>query len=77
MRGDFGDVRFTERTKDGELFVNPLMALYFCVDAPGLARSNLYLDRLADTVLMRQISSRIEEFRDELPRLRQPRAYPH
>jgi hypothetical protein len=77
VRGDFGDVRFTERTKDGELFVNPLMALYFCVDAVALARRNLYLDRLEDTVLMRQISSRIEEFRDGLPRLRQPRAFPH
>jgi hypothetical protein len=77
VRGDFGDVRFTERTRDSELFVNPLMALYFCVDAVGLARRNLYLDRLADTVLMRQISSRIEDFREALPRLRQPRAYPH
>ncbi|WP_329223263.1 DUF1152 domain-containing protein [Streptomyces sp. NBC_01485] len=77
VRGDFGDVRFTERTRDGKLFVNPLMALYFCVDAVGLARRNLYLDRLADTVLMRQISTRIEEFRDGLPVLRQPRAFPH
>ncbi|WP_406005239.1 DUF1152 domain-containing protein [Streptomyces sp. NBC_00637] len=77
VRGAFGNVRFTERTKDSELFVNPLMALYFCVDAPGLARRNLYLDRLDGTVLMRQISTRIEEFRDGLPRLRQPRAFPH
>ncbi|MEU2284904.1 DUF1152 domain-containing protein [Streptomyces sp. NPDC013178] len=77
VRGDFGDVRFTERTKDSELFVNPLMALYFCVDASALARRNLYLDRIEDTVLMRQISTRIEEFRDGLPRLRQPRAFPH
>lgn len=49
VRGDFGDVRFTERTKDSELFINPLMALYFCVDAPALARRNLYLDRLENT----------------------------
>ncbi len=77
VRGEFGDVRFTERTRGGELFVNPLMALYFCVDADGLARRNLYLDRLSDTVLMRQISSRIEEFRDEVPRPRRPRAFPH
>ncbi|MFC4501629.1 MULTISPECIES: DUF1152 domain-containing protein [Streptomyces] len=77
VRGDFGDVRFTDRTRNSELFVNPLMAVYFCVDAVGLARRNLYLDRLTDTVLMRQISSRIEDFRDELPRLRQPRAFPH
>lgn len=77
VRGDFGDVRFTERTKDSELFINPLMALYFCVDAPALARHNLYLDRLENTTLMRQISSVIAEFRDELPRQRPPRAYPH
>ncbi|MEU1184450.1 DUF1152 domain-containing protein [Streptomyces sp. NPDC005820] len=77
VRGEFGDVRFTERTRNSELFVNPLMSVYFCVDAVGLARRNLYLGRLADTVLMRQISTRIEEFREELPVLRQPRAYPH
>ena len=77
VRGEFGDVRFTERTRNSELFVNPLMSVYFCVDGPALARRNLYLDRIEDTVLMRQISSRIEDFRDELPRLRQPRAFPH
>lgn len=53
------------------------MALYFCVDAPALARRNLYLDRLENTVLMRQISTAIEEFRAGLPRQRPPRAYPH
>lgn len=77
VRGEFGDVRFTERTKGGELFVNPLMSVYFCVDAPVLARHNLYLDRLADTVLLRQISTRVEEFREGLPRLRAPRVFPH
>ncbi|MEU6380731.1 DUF1152 domain-containing protein [Streptomyces sp. NPDC046909] len=77
VRGDFGDVRFTERTRNSELFINPLMSLYFCVDAPALARRNLYLDRLENTALMRQISSAIAGFRDELPRQRPPRAYPH
>jgi hypothetical protein len=77
VRGDFGDVHFTERTRNSELFINPLMALYFCVDAVGLARRNLYPDRLEGTSLTRQISSIIEEFRDDLPRRRQPRAYPH
>lgn len=48
VRGDFGDVQFTERTKGSELFVNPLMALYFSVDAVALAERNLYLDRHAD-----------------------------
>lgn len=77
VRGDFGDVRFTERTRHSELFVNPLMAMYFCVDAVGLAARNLYLDRLERTRLTRQISSIVEEFRDELPRQRPPRTFPH
>ncbi|MFF5014652.1 DUF1152 domain-containing protein [Streptomyces sp. NPDC001165] len=77
VRGDFGDVRFTDRTRDSELFVNPLMSLYFCVDLPALARANLYLDRLEGTMLMRQISSVIAGFREELPRQRAPRAFPH
>ncbi|WP_431959106.1 DUF1152 domain-containing protein [Actinacidiphila sp. bgisy160] len=77
VRGDFGNVRFTERTRNSELFVNPLMAVYFCVDAVGLAARNLYLDRLEQTQLTRQISSIVEEFRDGLPRQRPPRTFPH
>ncbi|MER6693658.1 DUF1152 domain-containing protein, partial [Streptomyces minutiscleroticus] len=77
VRGDFGDVGFTERTRGGELFVNPLMALYFCVDATGLARRNLYLGLLEGTELIRQVASVIAEFRDTLPRQRPPRVFPH
>lgn len=76
VRGLFGDVRFTERTRGGELFVNPLMSLYFAFDLPGLAARCLYLDRIEDTRLMRQIHSRIAEFREETP-TRPPRTFPH
>jgi hypothetical protein len=77
LRGEFGDVRFTRRTAGSELFVNPLMSVYFTVDLDGLARANQYLDRIEDTVLLRQVSARIEVFREELPKRRPPRQYPH
>ncbi|MFD0691845.1 DUF1152 domain-containing protein [Actinomadura fibrosa] len=77
LRGAFGDVRFTERTRGSELFINPLMAVYFAVDLDGLARHNLYLDRIEDTRVIRQISSRIEDFRAGAGRPRPPRQYPH
>ncbi|MFF8827785.1 DUF1152 domain-containing protein [Streptomyces sp. NPDC015131] len=77
VRGSFGDVRFTTRTRGSELFVNPLMALCFTFELEGLARRCLYLNRIEDTHLIRQVSSRIEEFRDELPRQRPPRRIPH
>ncbi|MFJ3925112.1 DUF1152 domain-containing protein [Streptomyces sp. NPDC090022] len=65
VRGAFGDVRFTARTRDSELFINPLMSLCFAFDLKGLAARCLYLDRIEDTHLLRQVSSAIAEFRDE------------
>ncbi|SCG64697.1 DUF1152 domain-containing protein [Micromonospora humi] len=75
--GAFGDVRFSRRTGRGDLFVNPLMAIYFTVDLDKLAARCLYLDRIENTVGRRQVVSRIAAFREELGRARIPRAYPH
>ena len=77
LTGRFGDVRFTERTKHSTLFVNPLMTLYFGATVEALAAEHLYLDRIEHTVLTRQISTAVEEFRDGLPRQRPPRQFPH
>ncbi|MCX4749474.1 DUF1152 domain-containing protein [Kitasatospora sp. NBC_01287] len=77
LRGGFGDVHFTTRTRGSKLFINPLMAVYFAVTVAGLAGQHRYLDRLERTVVLRQVASIIEECRDELPRQRPPRAFPH
>ncbi|MFC8721962.1 DUF1152 domain-containing protein [Kitasatospora sp. NPDC057198] len=77
LRGEFGDVRFTERTRGSTLFVNPLMTLYFGATVEALAARNLYLDRLEHTVLLGQVASAIARFQDALPRQRPPRAFPH
>ncbi|GAB2917336.1 DUF1152 domain-containing protein [Micromonospora polyrhachis] len=75
-RGECGDYQFTSRTRGSTLFVNPLMAIYFTVDLAALARRSLYLDRLEHTVGMRQVSLRIEQFREEISP-RAPRVFPH
>ncbi|GAA2457198.1 DUF1152 domain-containing protein [Streptomyces lavendulocolor] len=77
VQGSFGDVRFTSRTRGSELFINPLMGIYFAFELEGLARRCLYLDRIEDTHLIRQVSNRVEAFRDELPRQRPARRIPH
>lgn len=77
VQGSFGDVQFTERTRGSELFINPLMSLCFAFELKGLAARCLYLDRIEHTHLIRQVSSAIEEFRDEVVRQRPPRGYPH
>lgn len=76
VQGSFGDVQFTSRTRGSELFVNPLMSLCFTFELEGVARRCLYLDRIEDTHLIRQVSSAIELFRDEV-RTRPPRRIPH
>ncbi|OJF11173.1 hypothetical protein [Couchioplanes caeruleus] len=76
-RGASGDVQFTRRTRGSTLFVNPLMAVYFTVRLDALAARSLYLDRLENTLDMRQVALHIEEFRDELTATRTPHAFPH
>ena len=77
IEGQFGDVRFTPRTADGELFINPLMSIYFCFELAALARRSLYLDQLEGTESIFEVSARIEAFRNGMAATRPRRAIPH
>ena len=75
-RGECGDIHATTRTTSGQLFVNPLMAMYFTFDLPGLARQSLYLDHIRHTDDMLQVAAAIDRFRDDItprPRI----TFPH
>ena len=76
VRGEFGDVQFTERTSASELFINPLMGLYFTFDLPGLARRSLYLPRLEGTHTIFEVGIAIEAFREGVT-ARPRRPIPH
>lgn len=76
MEGRFGDVRFTERTTDSELFINPLMALYFTFDLMGLCHRNLYLRQLVGAPTQLHVSMTIEGFREGI-KTRPKRSIPH
>ena len=76
LAGEFGNVHASDRTRGSELFVNPLMGIYFTFDLPTLARSVHYLDRLEGTQTLMQVSLAIEEYRHSVtPRAQ--RAIPH
>jgi hypothetical protein len=66
IEGQFGDVRFTTRTAGSELFINPLMAIYFGFELAALARRSLYLDQLEGTESIFEVSARIEAFRSSV-----------
>ncbi|MFI6582467.1 DUF1152 domain-containing protein [Embleya sp. NPDC050493] len=77
LHGRFGDAHFTERTDNSELFINPLMSMYFTVDLAGLAERSLYLSRLEGSVSIWDVARRIADFRDELAFTRPRQAIPH
>ena len=73
IEGKFGNVRFTDRTAQSELFINPLMAIYFAFDLPSLAKQSLYLHLLEDTESIFDVGARISAFRHTVePRPRVP-----
>jgi hypothetical protein len=76
LAGEFGNVHASDRTRGSELFINPLMGIYFTFDLPALASSVHYLNRLEGTQTLLQVSMAIEGYRLSVtPRTR--RSIPH
>lgn len=75
LRGEFGNVPIA-RTGDSELFVNPLMSVYFTVDLPGLANSVHYLPEVEAATTMFQVALGIEQHRS-VTKERPRRDIPH
>lgn len=47
--GHFGDYHHTDRVRGQELFINPLMSIYWCFRLRGVINRCLYLDYIKDT----------------------------
>jgi hypothetical protein len=76
VRGEFGDQHFTTRTGGAELFINPLMAVYFSFDLMGLYRQLQYRHALERTKSRLQVGLAIERHREGIT-ARERRALPH
>lgn len=74
--GWFGDHHGTKRTGGSELFINPLMPIYWTFHAEALARHNLYLDRIKHTQTYAELTLAIEAFHSTQPKLRPWRDIP-
>lgn len=70
-RGWFGDRHATERTRGtAELFINPLMSMYWTFTIESVAQRHLFLDKIADTSSYSELSMAIEVFQANLPKTR-------
>lgn len=63
VAGEFGDHHATDRTAGSELYINPLMSLYWSFQLEGVANRCRYLDALWPTQTQREVSRAILKYR--------------
>jgi hypothetical protein len=76
LEGRFGNFQRTSRTESSELFINPLMSMYWHFDLAAVAGRSLYLPTLEDTDGIFDVQARIEAFRKSV-RARERTSIPH
>jgi len=64
LEGQFGDFQRTARTAGSELFINPLMSIYWHFDLAAVAERSLYLASLEGTESIFDVQLRIEAFQN-------------
>jgi hypothetical protein len=74
--GQFGDYHMTERTRGSELFINPLMTLYWGFRLAPVAERILYLEAMRQTESYWDVSQVIDQFQASLPTVREWRGLP-
>jgi hypothetical protein len=70
IEGQYGNFHRTERTQGSTLWINPIMAQYWCFRLGAVARRILYLDAVKKTRHFREVMAAIDAFRDNCPTIR-------
>jgi hypothetical protein len=76
LRGMYGDHHATDRTEGSELWINPLMTVYWCFRLAPVAERILYRDAMLRTRSYLDINYAILEFRTRCQTIRPPMAIP-
>jgi hypothetical protein len=66
LRGEFGDYHATDRTGSAELFINPLMTLYWFYDIPAVAHWVGFYDAIRFTTTPYQVWDAIHQHREQI-----------
>lgn len=68
--GQYGNYHSTFRTQRSQLWINPLMSMYWCFKLPQVARSILYLDEVKQTDTYTDLLFLIEGWQSRLKKFR-------
>jgi len=67
LEAQFGNIHATNRTRGSELFINPLMSLYWSFYLPPAANSILYQSMIMHSRTFHEVQSAIRLFRQTIP----------
>jgi hypothetical protein len=76
LKGEYGDFHATKRTEGSQLWINPLMTIYWCFELDALAKKIQYLEQIKDSVSMGDLNKKLSEYRDGLNELRAHKPLP-
>jgi hypothetical protein len=68
VRGHFGNFHLTQKTKGSQLWISPLMPIYWFFDFEAVARRNLVLDLIAGTQTFREAVMQVVHRSADMPR---------
>lgn len=76
LAGEYGDHHATSRTAGSELWINPLMSIYWCFDLSAVIKELKYYDWIKYTRTIHDLSGKLSEYRQQLTEKRPNRQLP-
>jgi hypothetical protein len=76
IEGNYGDYHETDRTKGSELWINPLMGMYWCFQLENVIQQLKYFDYIKSSNTFGELKEGLAEFRNTLTDFRENRRIP-
>lgn len=76
LSGDYGNVHHTKRTRGSELWINPLMTIYWSFELRKVMQQLHYYEYIKETKTMGAFNAKLSEYRNGLQELRAKKQLP-
>jgi hypothetical protein len=76
IEGEYGNHQTIQRTKSSELWINPLMSMYWCFNLKTVMKKSLYYHLIKDTYSIAELNAILSKFRNSLEKIREKRQIP-
>lgn len=76
LEGNYGNFHNTNRTNGSELWINPLMTIYWSFDLRKLMKKNKYYDLIKNTNTIGEFNGQLSKYRNDLDKLRNKKQIP-